>query len=373
MKHTAIISVTIAAFLCVLPFSVEAAEVFFDDFDDDLSNWVEMNQNVWEWDWTIDNSNLVVENFNTWVTNSDLDGEWALVTLFQNGDFDPPLGDFNVTFQFAWNSDDPRTGDPSLKAMQRLYVQIYDVDGVQIARAGYSDSWVAANGGQHAKIREGTEIEASPNELESSGSANINISRSGSEIKLGWNGSLLVSGINNKPLQTIGILFYYYPYDGMGGPSFFGTEFVDFVRVEDEPASDETTTSTSSISDTTTTIPCPTGLIDCGEGLCCPPWRPQCCGDTCCRADQMCFDGVCADSPPCFGSTVYGEDSEEVELLRKYRDEVLSTTAVGKEIIDLYYLWSPAIVRAMDEDKAFREELKETVDGILPMIREEVE
>lgn len=62
-----------------------------------------------------------------------------------------------------------------------------------------------------------------------------------------------------------------------------------------------------------------------------------------------------------------------MELLRKYRDEVLNTTLVGQEIIRLYYLWSPAIVKAMEADETFKREIKEMIDGILPLIREEVE
>jgi hypothetical protein len=33
MKHTIVLFLTIAAFLCGLPFSAQAVEVFFDDFD----------------------------------------------------------------------------------------------------------------------------------------------------------------------------------------------------------------------------------------------------------------------------------------------------------------------------------------------------
>ena len=60
----------------------------------------------------------------------------------------------------------------------------------------------------------------------------------------------------------------------------------------------------------------------------------------------------------------------EVELLRNFRDEVLSQSPVGQEIISLYYDLSPAIVKAMEEDAAFKEEVKEMVDGVLELITE---
>ena len=54
--------------------------------------------------------------------------------------------------------------------------------------------------------------------------------------------------------------------------------------------------------------------------------------------------------------------------MRNYRDNVLSATPEGQEIIDLYYQWSPVIVRAMEADEDFKGEVKALIDGILPLI-----
>jgi hypothetical protein len=62
---------------------------------------------------------------------------------------------------------------------------------------------------------------------------------------------------------------------------------------------------------------------------------------------------------------IYGEDSEEVEILRYLRDNVLARTPNGQEIIRLYSQWSPVIVEAMEGDVEFKEEVKEMIDGIL--------
>ena len=70
---------------------------------------------------------------------------------------------------------------------------------------------------------------------------------------------------------------------------------------------------------------------------------------------------------------IYGQHSEETELLRYSRDQVLDKTPEGREIIRLYYKWSPLIVRVMEEDKEFREGVKELVDGLLPLIKNSVE
>ena len=72
----------------------------------------------------------------------------------------------------------------------------------------------------------------------------------------------------------------------------------------------------------------------------------------------------------CFSELLYGEYSKEAEFLRYFRDDVLSKTPEGKEIVRLYYQLSPVIVKAMEKDKQFKEEMKEMIDGILPLIFE---
>jgi hypothetical protein len=65
---------------------------------------------------------------------------------------------------------------------------------------------------------------------------------------------------------------------------------------------------------------------------------------------------------------IYGEHSEEAELLRYFRDNVLSQTPEGQEIIKLYYEWSPAIAEMMENDEEFKEEIKDMIDGVLLLI-----
>jgi hypothetical protein len=67
---------------------------------------------------------------------------------------------------------------------------------------------------------------------------------------------------------------------------------------------------------------------------------------------------------------LYGDHSRETELLRYFRDTVLSTTPGGQEIVRLYYAWGPAIVKAMEVDKKFRGEVRGMFDGVVPLIGE---
>jgi hypothetical protein len=78
-------------------------------------------------------------------------------------------------------------------------------------------------------------------------------------------------------------------------------------------------------------------------------------------------EGLCAIEK------IYGEYSEETELLRNFRDNVLRHTPEGRETIRLYYEWSPSMVRAMEKDEEFRKKVKEMIDGIVQLIEEEVE
>jgi len=80
------------------------------------------------------------------------------------------------------------------------------------------------------------------------------------------------------------------------------------------------------------------------------------------------FPTTTTPSLPCSMSLIYGEHSAETELLRSLRDNILSKTQEGQELIKLYYQWSPVIVRAMEADEEFKQEIKEMVDEVLEVI-----
>ncbi len=74
-------------------------------------------------------------------------------------------------------------------------------------------------------------------------------------------------------------------------------------------------------------------------------------------------------SQPCVVSLIYGEHSEEIELIRYFRDNVLNETQEGRELIKLYYQWSPTIVRVIEADESFKQDVKEIIDGVLPILK----
>ena len=81
----------------------------------------------------------------------------------------------------------------------------------------------------------------------------------------------------------------------------------------------------------------------------------------------------CFNEPECFAETVYGKHSKEAELMRSFRDNVLSQTLEGKELMRLYYELSPVIVEVMEADEGFKEDMKGMIDGALGLIVEETE
>ena len=78
-------------------------------------------------------------------------------------------------------------------------------------------------------------------------------------------------------------------------------------------------------------------------------------------------------SGPCAAEAIYGENAEETELLRKYRDNVLSKTPEGQEIIKTYYKFSPAATMLFKQRPLLKNRAKTFIDGMLQGIRKKVE
>ena len=97
--------------------------------------------------------------------------------------------------------------------------------------------------------------------------------------------------------------------------------------------------------------------------------------DYCCSdkggVDQI-VDGFCEEAE-CPINYLFGINSEQTNLLRDFRDEILYKTPEGQEIIELYYEWSPMIVKAMEVDEEFKTEVKEMINALLPLIKSQME
>jgi hypothetical protein len=77
--------------------------------------------------------------------------------------------------------------------------------------------------------------------------------------------------------------------------------------------------------------------------------------------------------PFCLIEQIYGEYGQETALLRVVRDELLSTTPAGQELIRLYYQWNALLARVPGDNAAIREEIKGLIDQMLPVFEKMVE
>ena len=72
-------------------------------------------------------------------------------------------------------------------------------------------------------------------------------------------------------------------------------------------------------------------------------------------------------SSGCPATEIYGANSDETNLLRALRDNVLKNDPAGRELIKLYYAYSPLVVEMMKND-IFKEEVKENIDLMLRLL-----
>ena len=78
-------------------------------------------------------------------------------------------------------------------------------------------------------------------------------------------------------------------------------------------------------------------------------------------------------SSPCAAESIYGEQSEQTELLRTYRDNILSKTPEGQEMIKTYYKFSPTVTKLFELMPLLKNRAKTFIDGMLPGIRKKIE
>ena len=75
----------------------------------------------------------------------------------------------------------------------------------------------------------------------------------------------------------------------------------------------------------------------------------------------------------CYIATcVYGSyDCPSVWVLRRYRDQVLESTCLGRFFISLYYAISPVVVRFFGDSRIFRSIVKQPLDKMVNSLKEQ--
>ncbi|MBT3177183.1 MAG: formylglycine-generating enzyme family protein [Desulfobacula sp.] len=203
--------------------------VINDHFDDNTldPSWSTSFEKATGWSYTESGTSLKVTDMITTAPG------WASVNLTQ---YITPLSDFNISFKFSWDSEN------NVKAVQNVIIQAYAQDGTKIAEAGFSDGWINSEGAGYGMI-EGNQYDTGPDSLSSSGSAVVTIARKGNDIKILWDGAILIEGTSSDLLYRVDLVFSH----NLMADSFFGNEAIDAVKVEGSytPVSEPSTNSTS--------------------------------------------------------------------------------------------------------------------------------
>jgi hypothetical protein len=76
------------------------------------------------------------------------------------------------------------------------------------------------------------------------------------------------------------------------------------------------------------------------------------------------------DDGGCPITEIYGKDSEEVELLRQYRDAVLAKTPEGQKLLRLYYKWSPFMIQVVEDNEQVKIILQTAIDALFLPVRQ---
>jgi len=67
---------------------------------------------------------------------------------------------------------------------------------------------------------------------------------------------------------------------------------------------------------------------------------------------------------------LYGQASEESNLLRSFRDNILNTTQEGQELVKIYYQLSPLITNLLNRDEKLKRGMKQILDEYMPLVNE---
>lgn len=229
MKSTLISSFVLGALLFSLQIKVFAAVVIDDQFNDSVldSAWTQELSDALAWEYSENSGSLNVSNVQSSVTNNASGGTWGIASIGQSFD---AVADFNSSMAFSWGSDS------SNNAMQGLLVSFYGTDNNLVARAGYFDGWVKYSGAAFAEI-EGKKMHSGYGSQALAGNGQVDISRSGGNMVVNWNGQELLSDISNSLLTRVEIEFWNYAFNDGADISLFGDLNVDSFTFSGETTS----------------------------------------------------------------------------------------------------------------------------------------
>lgn len=205
--------------LCLASGASAGQVIIEDPFDTLDPAWQVQLSEATGWTFTNTRGELVVSEINTTLVNT-----WGIVTLTRPVE---ALGDFHLQTEFAWDSQG------SVKAMQYVGVSLLGDCQSQtlVANAWMTDAWVAKTGAVYASVLGAPIVQTGEGTYPGSGTASVEIEREGTATVVRWNGTPLVTAPSTMPVTAVQLVFWYYKYTGVGGPSFFGTASFDSLTL----------------------------------------------------------------------------------------------------------------------------------------------
>ncbi len=80
------------------------------------------------------------------------------------------------------------------------------------------------------------------------------------------------------------------------------------------------------------------------------------------------FTGSCTLSADCPASSLLGGNDQQLEILRRFRDNVLTQSETGRMLIKLYYDYGQQLIPVLEANPALKEQGREILIKTLPLI-----
>ena len=136
-------------------------------------------------------------------------------------------GDFLVEALIGWDSAGLD------KAMQNMYISLSSA-GTSVASVGYHDAWYYDRGERRGSVG-ATSWGSGKNSLAFAGTGTVAIARHGGVMSVSWNGSEMVSDLNDALIDTLQIRFTWNTFQDGSLSSIFGAESIEYIQAEAVP------------------------------------------------------------------------------------------------------------------------------------------
>jgi hypothetical protein len=129
--------------------------------------------------------------------------------------------DFDLDVSLSWDA-----GAAGKHVMHNLYVSLLDGEGRLVAAAGHNDAWDGETGSRYSRVA-GHDLNSGWGTQPMSGRMGLAFARRDGCLKVLFDGEKHQAGESRAAIRRVQVDFEFYPYEGPGGKSAFGTLTLD--------------------------------------------------------------------------------------------------------------------------------------------------